>query len=56
MDGRIGFGLYQSSENRVSVGRVSMFELRWCVWCRCRVCRRLGPGSGRVGWGGVMSV
>ena len=40
MDKRIGFGLYQSCWNSVSVGCV--FGLRWC--------RGLGLGSGRVGW------
>ena len=40
---RIGFGLYQSCRSKGSVGRVSVFG-----W--------FGPGSGRVGWGGVMSV
>ena len=30
MDEMIGFGLYQSCENRGSVGRVSVFWLRWC--------------------------
>ena len=27
---RIGFELYQSCRNKVSVGRVSMFRLWWC--------------------------
>ena len=45
MDERIGFGLYQSCGNRVSVGRVF-----WLVWCRWGVGRGLGPGSGVVGW------
>ena len=49
---RIGFGLYQSCGNRESVGRVSMFGLRWCD--RWGMGRGLGPGSGGVG--GVMSV
>ena len=44
-DERIGFGLYQSCENMGSVGRVSVFELRWCMW---EVDRGLGPGSGEV--------
>ena len=26
-------------------GRVSVFGLLWCGWCRCRVCWVLGPGS-----------
>ena len=30
MDERIGFGLYQSCGNRMSVGRVSL--LQWCGW------------------------
>ena len=34
-----------------SVGRVSVFWLRWCRW---GVSRGLGPGS--EGWGGVISV
>ena len=29
MDERIGFGLYQSCGNMGSVGRVSVFGLRW---------------------------
>ena len=29
MDERIGFGLYQSCGNRMSVGRVPVFGLRW---------------------------
>ena len=33
MDDRIGSGLYQSCGNRGSVGRVSVFWLRWCGWC-----------------------
>ena len=43
-------GFYQSCGDRRSVGRVSVFWLRWCVW---GVCREIGPGSVR---GGVMSV
>ena len=31
---RIGFGLYQPCGNRRSVGRVYVFGLRWCGWCR----------------------
>ena len=38
----IGFGLYQSCENMGSVGRVSVFGLRWEVGVG------LGPGSGGV--------
>ena len=30
MDKRIGFGLYQSCEKMGSVGRVSVFGVRWC--------------------------
>ena len=30
MDERIGLGLYQFCGNRGSVGRVSVFGLRWC--------------------------
>ena len=53
MDERIGFGLYQSYENRGSVGHVSVFEVRWCGWCRWVMGRGLGPGCGG---GGDMSV
>ena len=35
-----------------SVGRVSVFGLRWCGWCRWGV----GLLQGLTGWGGVMSV
>ena len=31
-DERIGFGIYKSGGNRGSVGRVSVFWLRWCGW------------------------
>ena len=44
MDEKIGFGLYQSCGNRVSVGRVSVFWLRWCRWV---------GGLGLEGWGYV---
>ena len=54
MDGRIEFGLHQLCGNMVSVGRVSVFGLRLCGWCRWGVGRGLGPGSG--GMGGVMSM
>ena len=30
VDKRVGFVLYQSCGNRESVGRVSVFGLRWC--------------------------
>ena len=30
VDEGIGFGVYQSCGNRGSVGRVSVFWLRWC--------------------------
>ena len=33
MDERIGFGLYHSSGNKGSVGRVSVFGLMWCGCC-----------------------
>ena len=52
MDERIEFGLYQSGGNRWSVGRMSVFWLRWCGggdWI-------VGLDQGREGWGGVMSV
>ena len=52
MTERIGFGLYQSCGNRASVGRVSEFGLRFCVWCRWGV----GGAWTRVWWGGFMSV
>ena len=40
MDKMIGFVLYQSCGNRVSVGRVSVFWLLWCGWgAWTRVCR-----------------
>ena len=32
MDERIGVELYHSCGNMVSVGRVSVFGLRWCGW------------------------
>ena len=41
MDERIGFGLYQSSGDRGSVGHVSVFWLRWCRW---------GVGRGELGF------
>ena len=47
MDERIGFGLYQPGRNRVSVGCMSVFRLRWC---RLGVGSGLGSGSGGVGW------
>ena len=43
MDESTGFGLYQSSRNRGSVGRVSV--MRWCGWCR--------RGVGRGAWNRV---
>ena len=46
MDERIEFGLYQLCGDRGSVGHVSVFWLRWCMW---GVGRGLGPGSGAVG-------
>ena len=54
MDEMIGFGLYQSCWNIGCVGRMSVFGLWWCVWCRWGVGMGLRPGSG--GWGGVMYV
>ena len=52
MDERIGFVFYQSCENRGSVGRVSVFGLRSCGWCRWGV--RLEQSLEE--WCGVMSV
>ena len=49
MDERIGFRLYQSCVSKGSVGRVSVFELRWCGWRRCGVGRGIGLGSGGLG-------
>ena len=43
----LSYRLYQSCGNKVSVGRVYVFELRWCRW---GVGRWLGPGSGGVWW------
>ena len=56
MDERICFGLDQSFGNKGSVGRVSVFGLRWCRWGMGRwgVGRWLRPGYGGVR--GVMSV
>ena len=51
MDERIGFGLYQSSGDRGSVGHVSVFWLRWCGWCRWVG----GFDRGLERWGGIMS-
>ena len=48
MDKRIGFGLYQSCENRGNVERMSVYGLRWCVWCRWGVGKGLGPEAGGV--------
>ena len=38
------------------LGYVSVFSMRCCGWCWWGVGGRLGPGSGRVGWGGVTSA
>ena len=46
-DERIGFGLYQSCQNRGSVGRVSVFGLRWYMW---GMCRGLGLVPGGLVW------
>ena len=54
MDERIGLELYQSCGNKGSAGRVSVFGLQWCGWCRWGVGRGVGPESGGVG--GVMSA
>ena len=54
MDERIWLGLYQSSVNRVSVGHVSVFGLRWCRWCMLGVC--MGLDQDLEGWGGTMFV
>ena len=45
MDERICFVLYQSCESRRSVGRVSVFGLRWCMWGVGR-----GLDQGLEGW------
>ena len=50
MDEKIVVGLYQSCGDRVSVGHVSVFWLRWCGRCMWVVGRGLGPGSGVLGW------
>ena len=44
----IGFGIYQSCGNRGSVGRMSVFGLRWCEWCRWGV--GWGLDQGLEGW------
>ena len=55
MGKRIGFGIYQSSRNRGSVGRVSVFGLQRYRW-------GVGGGLGQDldldldRWGGVMTV
>ena len=43
---RIGFGLFQSCGNMWSVGRVSVFGLRWCGCCMWEV----GSALGLEGW------
>ena len=43
VDEKIGFGLYQSCGNRGSVGRVSVFWLRWYRW-------GVGIDQGLEGW------
>ena len=45
VDKRIGFGLYQSCWSRGSVGRISVFGLRWCGWYRWGVGKGRGPES-----------
>ena len=47
---RIGFGIYQSCGKRGSVGRVSVFLLRWCGLFRWGKGGGLVSGSGEVGW------
>ena len=47
MDERIGFWLYQSCENRGSVGCVSVYGLRWCRW---------GVGKGPGSWSGRVEL
>ena len=49
--GRIGLGLHQSCQNMGSVGRVSLFGLRWCRWGVVR-----GLDQSLEGLGGVMDV
>ena len=46
----LGLGFTNPVGDRGSVGRVSVFWLRWCGLCGWGVGRRLGPGSGVVGW------
>ena len=48
MDESTGFGLYQSSRNRGSVGRVSV--MRWCGWCRRGVGRGAWNRVWKSGW------
>ena len=43
----LGLGFTNPLGTWGSVGHVSVFWLRWCRW---RVCRGLGQGSGAVGW------
>ena len=54
VDDSIGFGIYQSCGNKGSVGRVSVFWLPLCGWCRWGVGR--GLDQGLEGWRGVMYV
>ena len=44
MDESIGLGLYQSCGNRWSVGRVSVFGLRWCGCVGGELVRGLDQG------------
>ena len=50
VDERIGVVLYQFCGNRWNVGRVSVFGLRWCGWCKECL------DQGLEGRGSVMSV
>ena len=50
----LGLRFIKHVGNRVSVGRVYVFEVRWCGWCRWEAGLELGQVL--EGWCGVMSV
>ena len=57
VDESISFGLYQSCRNRGSVGRESVFWLRWCGGVGSVGEEWVGGLDQRLeGWGGLMSV